>query len=83
MQYKKETTKKREAVWLFAGGPMQELMAKKIKAARPETKIIFLTNVKDVDYIGEDIKSSGYDCLIKADIHVEDILKKAKNKLGV
>lgn len=32
MPIKKEKIKKREAVWLFAGGPMQELMSKTIKA---------------------------------------------------
>jgi len=58
-------------------------MAKKIKALKPETKIIFLTNVKDIDYIGDEIKSGGYDCLIKSDLHIEDIVAKVKNKLGV
>ena len=32
MQPKKRGKKKQKAIWLFAGGPMQELIAKKIKA---------------------------------------------------
>jgi len=58
-------------------------MAKKIKAAKIDLPIIFLTNLKDVDAINQEIKSSGYDCLIKSDLHIEDIVTKVKKKLKI
>lgn len=58
-------------------------MAKKIKAVNADLPIIFLTNLKDVDAINQEIKSSGYDCLIKSDLHIEDIVTKVKKKLKI
>lgn len=58
-------------------------MAKKIREVNKDVLIIFLTNIKDADYTKsiEEISKSEY--WIKADLRIDDIVAKAKIKLGI
>jgi len=60
-------------------------VAKKLKEAGADIPIIFLTNVKDSERVSETMEISGgmADYILKADIHVEDIINRIKQKLGV
>lgn len=58
-------------------------MANKLKESNNNTPIIFLTNVKDVGYTNESIKSGEWEYLIKSDLHIDDIVAKVKSKLGL
>jgi two-component system alkaline phosphatase synthesis response regulator PhoP len=55
-------------------------MAKKIRALKIETPIIFLTNTKD-DGRAKDITNSEY--LIKANIYMKDVVSKVKKQLDI
>lgn len=58
-------------------------MAKKIKEANKNTLIILLTNIKDTGY-SENMKKLGeFDCLIKSELRINDIVDKVKAKLGI
>ena len=58
-------------------------MATKIRAFNTQVPIMFLTNIKDADR-GSDTKvPAGIDYIIKADTRIDDIVQKAKTKLGV
>lgn len=54
-------------------------MVKKLRDSKINTPVLFLTNVKDTDYSKE---LSDFDFLIKANLRLDDIVKKAKNKIG-
>ncbi len=56
-------------------------MVKKIKGLGFSIPILFLTNVKDADYVDRIKELSEFDCLIKSEIGIADIVKKAKDKL--
>ena len=58
-------------------------MAKKIKESNENALIIFLTNMKDSDDTSEVKKSGDFDYLIKSDLRINDIVEKAKIKLGL
>lgn len=55
-------------------------MAKKLKEANINTPILFLTNVKDTDYSKE---LPDFDFLIKSNLRIDDIVRKAKSKIGI
>jgi DNA-binding response OmpR family regulator len=58
-------------------------MAKKIREFNKDVLVIFLTNIKDDDYV-KDIENLGRaDYLIKADLRINDIVDKVKAKLGL
>lgn len=57
-------------------------MAKKIKEKNINVPILFLTNVKDPSYL-ERAKDIEFDYLVKSDVHVDEIVAKIKNKLGI
>ncbi len=59
------------------------VMAKKIKESNANVPIIFLTNIKDVDYTIDIQKSDKFDYLIKSDTRINDIVAKSKIKLGL
>jgi DNA-binding response OmpR family regulator len=59
-------------------------MAKKIKEKGIESKIIFLTNLKDLGYINQAIETiKEVDYIVKADLHVEQIVDRVKEKMGM
>ncbi|MBX4200686.1 response regulator [Candidatus Parcubacteria bacterium] len=59
-------------------------MARQVRAKGISSKIIFLTNFKDLDHISQAIEVAGEaDYIVKADMHLADIVKRAKDKLGV
>ncbi|OGZ69505.1 MAG: hypothetical protein A3D44_03760 [Candidatus Staskawiczbacteria bacterium RIFCSPHIGHO2_02_FULL_42_22] len=59
------------------------VMAKKIRETDPDVPIIFLTNIKDVDYTIPVQKSDKFEYLIKSDTRIDDIVAKAKATLKV
>lgn len=58
-------------------------MAKKIKESAPNVLIIFLTNLKDIDYTKNVEKSGEFDYLVKSDLGINDIVDKVKIRLGL
>jgi len=58
-------------------------MTKKIKELNEDAKIILLTNIKDADYTASIKKTGSLDYLIKSDLRINDIVEKAKIKLGI
>jgi CheY-like chemotaxis protein len=52
-------------------------MAKKLKELKIPSKIIFLTN------ISEDERDKEFDYLTKSEMHIDDIVAKVKQKLGI
>jgi two-component system OmpR family response regulator len=60
-----------------------EAMAKKIREFNAKVPIIFLTNIKNTDYTADVQKSNNVDYLIKSDTRIDDIVAKAKIKLGI
>ncbi len=59
-------------------------MAKKIREKGIKSQMIFLTNLKDEEHISEAIDVAGAaDYIIKADMHIADIVSRVKDKLGV
>ena len=57
-------------------------MAKKIRESNKDVPVIFLTNIKEVDYT-KSIEELGLDYLVKADLRISDIVDKVKIKLGL
>ena len=57
--------------------------AKKIKEAGVKSHIIFLTNVNEEESISRAIEITQSDYLIKSDLHVDKIVERVKEKLGV
>ncbi len=59
-------------------------MAKKIKEKEIKSQMIFLTNLKDEEHVSEAIGVEGSaDYIIKSDMHVNDIVARVKDKLGL
>lgn len=60
-------------------------VAAKLKEEGINVPIIFLTNVKDSERVSEtmEISEGKSDYILKADIHIEDVIKRIKQKLGV
>jgi DNA-binding response OmpR family regulator len=58
-------------------------MAKAIREAGISAKIIFLTNLSDPDHISKALEAAGEtDYMVKADVAVDQILKRVKEKVG-
>jgi len=57
-------------------------MAKKIREFNKNVDIVFLSNLKDVDYTRK-IEAGGYSSLMKSDLRISEIVDKIKAKLGV
>lgn len=58
-------------------------MAKQIKKANSKALIIFLTNVKDINYAEDIRKASGIDYLIKSELKINEVVDRVKIKLGI
>lgn len=59
-------------------------MAKKIKEAGIEAQMIFLTNFKDPQHISEVMNVAvGADYIVKSDMHIDAIIERVKDKLGI
>ena len=58
-------------------------MAKKIKESNKNVEIIFLTNIRDVDYIKKMEEAGGFDHMVKSDSSINDIVNKVKLKLNI
>ena len=60
-------------------------VAKKLKEAGSMAPIMFLTNLKDATHIGNAMESGRHDSdyIVKSEISLEDIVKRAKTKLGI
>ncbi len=57
-------------------------MAKKLREKGMTTKIIFLTNLSDAEHISEAFGTGEEaDYIVKADMRVDDIIKRVKDKL--
>lgn len=59
-------------------------MSKKMKERGINSQVMFLTNLKDVEHIGEAVGSTKEtDYLIKSDLHVDNIIAMVKTRLGI
>ena len=59
-------------------------MARKIKEKNTDSQIIFLTNMKDLKYINDALSAVGEtDYIVKSDVHVDTIVNRVKDRLGV
>lgn len=58
-------------------------MAEKIKGLNKNIKIMLLTNVKDKENLDRIEKAGKFECLIKSDLRIDEIVEKVKIKLGV
>jgi DNA-binding response OmpR family regulator len=58
-------------------------MAKKIKEFNKDVMIVFLTNIKDVDYTKGIEKLTGFDYWIKSDLPIDEIVGRVRAKLGL
>jgi DNA-binding response OmpR family regulator len=58
-------------------------MAKKIRESDKNVLVVFLTNLKEADYIDKIKKAGKFDYLIKSDSRINTIVEKIKNKLGI
>jgi len=59
-------------------------MAKSLKEKGEKSQIIFLTNFSDAEHIGKAIEIVGEtDYIVKADLHVEQIVSVVKTRLGI
>lgn len=59
-------------------------VAKKLKETGIGSQIIFLTNLKDADHISQAIEvAKETDYIVKSDLHVNQIVARVKEKLGV
>jgi two-component system OmpR family response regulator len=59
-------------------------MAKKLKESNVKVPIIFLTNMKDDEHISDAIEIvPETEYIVKADLNIDDIVERAKKKLGV
>ena len=58
--------------------------AKKIKENGIKSQIIFLTNMKDIEHVSAALDAAGQtDYIIKSDVHMDIIVKRVKEKLGL
>lgn len=59
-------------------------MAKKIEEGNIKAKMIFLTNLKDLKHVSEAMNvMPEVDYIVKSDMKIEDIVARAKEKLGI
>jgi len=59
-------------------------MAKKIKEKGLNPAIIFLTNLTDEEHVSKAMEAAGAtDYIIKADVHMEDIVARVKEKISL
>ena len=58
-------------------------MAKKIRNFNKDVAVVFLTNLKDVEYTKKIEESGDFDFMIKSDLRISDIVDKVKAKLGL
>jgi len=59
-------------------------MARTLKEKGIETKIIFLTNLKDEDHISQAMETTkDTEYIIKSDLHVDQVVARVKAKLGM
>jgi DNA-binding response OmpR family regulator len=58
-------------------------MAKKILKTGSHPQIVLLTNLSDVDFTADMQNSKEVDYLIKSNTRIDEIVKKAKEKLGI
>ena len=59
-------------------------MAKKIKEKGVKSQIIFLTNLKDPEHVSKALDAVGEtDYIIKSDMHIDAIVDRVKDKLGI
>lgn len=59
-------------------------MAKKIKESGVNSQMVFLTNLRDPEHISEVMNiAAGADYIVKSDMHIDAIVERVKNKLGV
>ena len=56
-------------------------MIKKIREFNSNVKIIFLTNIKDTNYIASLKGLGGFDYLIKSELIIKDVVATIKNRL--
>jgi len=56
-------------------------MAKKIKEANKDVKIVFLSNLTDTEYTSE-VKKMGFTYLVKSDLKISDIVERVKKELN-
>jgi len=57
-------------------------MSQKVKEAGIKSPIIFLTNMSDMNHIN-DAMATSTDYMVKADVSVEDIVARVKDKLNI
>lgn len=58
--------------------------AKKLKDLEIKVPVIFLTNLKDTEHIGQAVETVfNTDYIIKSDVSVESIVSRVKNKLNI
>lgn len=58
-------------------------MVKKIREAGIQSPVIFLTNFGDPEHISKAIEIGNSDYIVKSDMQIEEIIFRAKNKLGI
>jgi DNA-binding response OmpR family regulator len=58
-------------------------MIKEITEFNKDVAIIFLSNIKDLEYTKETEKSEKFTYLVKADLRIGEIVEKVKEKLGL
>ena len=59
-------------------------MAKKLKEKGVNSQIIFLTNLKDEEHISEAVEIvKETDYIIKSDLHIDQIVARVKERLGI
>lgn len=59
-------------------------MAKNIKEEGIKTKMIFLTNLKDLKHVSEAMNvMPEIDYIVKSDVKVDDVVERVKDKLGI
>jgi DNA-binding response OmpR family regulator len=56
-------------------------MAKSIRESGNNVPIVFMTNLKDIDYIKEIQNSKNFACIIKSDTRINEIVQKVKEYL--
>lgn len=59
-------------------------MVRRIKEQGVQSQIIFLTNFKDAEHVGDALEAAGQvDYFVKSDMHIGEIVGRVKEKLGI
>ena len=59
-------------------------MARKIKEKGIKSQMMFLTNLNDAEHISEALETvGGSDYIVKSDVHMDVVLERVKEKLGL